>query len=468
MALGTALTLLIGVVLLAALTYFGMLSRLSAELDARLVAEVEGYSTAVDDALLAEDLGEATRVYLSARSGGGGSTAVLVVSFKDGRVLSNSDVPLESAGADISFFSDEDEATGLTTLTLDGERWRIAYSAITGEGGERVGLFAAGLPLSDVTAIASDVAWTLFVSGMLVVLIGSLASGFVARTSLRPLRAVASQTARINESGLDVRIEDEGRTDEIGTMVDSLNSLLGRLESAMDDQRSFVSDASHELRTPLAIIKGHVELGADERFDKETREQSLVIVNEEIDRMQRLVEDLLTLSRLEGAPSREYQPLDIGLVVNEAVYKARSLGAQEIKYSCQGDAWVLGDPDKLLQVFLNVLTNAMRHSPDGSTVEVACRRRDDGDESCVAITIDDQGEGIPSEEIGRVFDRFYRSRGQRADDSEGSGLGLAIAARIVEAHGGTIGAQNLDGAGARFAIRLPAIEPPPQDDVIPE
>jgi signal transduction histidine kinase len=467
-ALGTALTLLIGVVLLAALTYFGMLTRLSAELDARLVAEVEGYSTAVDDSLLAEDLNEATRVYLSARSGGGGSTAVLVVSFTDGRVLSNSDIPLESAGADISYFEDEDEATGLTTLTLDEERWRVAYSAITDESGERIGLFAAGLPLVDVGAIAGDVAWTLFVSGMVVVVIGSFASGFVARTSLRPLREVASQTARIGESDLDVRVEDDGRTDEIGTMVDSLNSLLDRLESAMNDQRSFVSDASHELRTPLAIIKGHVELSGDPRFDEKTRRESLAIVNDEIGRMQRLVEDLLTLSRLESGVAREHQPLDVGLIANEAVHKARGLGTQDIRYSCQGDAWVLGDPDKLLQVLLNILTNAMRHSPDGSLIEVACRRRDDADVPSVAITIDDQGEGIPPEDLGHVFDRFHRSRGQRAEDGDGSGLGLAIAARIVEAHGGTIGAQNLEGAGARFAILLPAVEPPAAEDVVPE
>jgi signal transduction histidine kinase len=467
-ALGTALTLLIGVVLLSVLTYLGMRSRLAAELDSRLVAEVDGYAAAVDDALLAEDLEGATRVYLSARSGGGGSTAVLVVSLADGGVLSNSDVPLESAGADTSLIEDAGTEAGITTLTLGDERWRVAYSTITGSDGEVLGLFAAGLPLTDVTDIASEVALTLFVSGMVVVVIGSFASGFVARTSLRPLREVAGQTARIGESELDVRIADDGRTDEIGTMVTSLNSLLDRLESAMNDQRRFVSDASHELRTPLAIIKGHVELSADDRFDEATREESLAIVTDEIDRMRRLIDDLLTLSRLEGGSVRSYQPLDVGLIANEAVVRARSLGGQDIHYSCRGDAWVLGDPDKLLQVLLNILTNAIRHSPDDSVIEVACRNRDDGDGPSVAITVDDQGEGIPPEELGRVFDRFHRSRGQRAQDSEGSGLGLAIAEKIVEAHGGTIGAQNLDGTGARFAILLPAIEPPEGEGVISE
>jgi two-component system OmpR family sensor kinase len=259
---------------------------------------------------------------------------------------------------------------------------------------------------------------------------------------------------------MDHRLDAEGRTDEIGVVVDALNSMLDRLEHTLLEQKRFISDASHELRTPLAIVKGHLELAEDERFTAEERAASLATAHAETERMRSLIEDLLVLSRLDAVDEPRLQHLDLGPLAWETAQRARALGPQDITLSYAGNHWVMGDPEHIDRVLLNLLTNAIRHTPDDGHITITC----DSDSDVAYMRIDDTGEGIAEGDAERLFDRFYRGPTQRADDTDGSGLGLAIASRIVQAHGGTLHAENLPGGGARFEMRLPSADAPSEAD----
>jgi two-component system OmpR family sensor kinase len=446
----------VGVVALSVLAYLGVSSRLSADLDARLTGEVAAFASALGEEAPGADVIEATRAYLRTRTTAGGPPTVLVVALADGSVLSNSQIELENAEGNEEILAGEAGATGLATVTLDGETWRVAYSTITGDDDVEYGIFEAGARQSAVEAVAREVAWILLASGVVVVIFGAFASAFVARASLKPLRIVAEEASSIDESSLDTRVTSDGRADEIGSVVDALNSMLDRLECAADDQKRFVSDASHELRTPLAIVKGHLELAADERFTPQERAASLATAQAETERMRRIIDDLLMLSRLEAAEEPRLQPLDLGPLAWETAQRARTLGTQDISLEYAGSHWVMGDPDQLERVLLNLISNAVRHTPEDGRISISC----DTEGETAYVRIDDTGEGIPEEDLARLFDRFYRAPDQRTDDTGSSGLGLAIAARIVEAHGGTLHAENLSGGGARFEVRLPRIDRP--------
>jgi two-component system OmpR family sensor kinase len=291
---------------------------------------------------------------------------------------------------------------------------------------------------------------------MAIVLLGAALSAVIAQASLRPLRHAAHTASGVTFTSLGRRMDYDGPDDEVGRMVSALNAMLGRLEGSFAEQRRFVADASHELRTPLAVVRGHLELLAREQVPEEERAETLALVFDELDRMGRLVNDLLQLARLEAGPARPYQPLELTTLVSEAVARARALGRSEVTQRCDGPVWVDGDPDELTQALLNLLRNAIDHTPDTGTVSVTCA--DAGASARVEVT--DTGPGIRPDDLPRVFDRFYRAQGPRSAETGGSGLGLAITKRLVELHGGRISARNRAGGGAAFTIDLPRRDAP--------
>ena len=443
-----------GVLAMSVMAYFSVLSRLTASTEEVLLAELgrfaetEGLRSA-DSATLAE----AVRGYLSGYERSGGASVVFIVRLSDGSILSNADVRLELAEGNAQILRGSDR--GLATVSLDGTDWRVAYSPIGDGGGATLGTIETAQSLDEVRLVARSVTWALLASGMAVVLLGASTSAWVARASLRPLARAAADVSHIGLGTLGRRVAEPGTTDEIGVMTATLNSMLDRMEAAFGEQERFVSDASHELRTPLAIIRGHLDVAVDVRVEPAEREDSLALARGEIERMQRLVDDLLTLARLESGPEREHQPLEIGLTAWEAVQHVEPLGSQTIEFLCTGHHWVLGDPDRLLQALLNLLVNAQQHTPPEGKIRLGCERHP----RSVILWVEDTGEGIPESERGRVFDRFHRVRAKSADG--GSGLGLAITRRIVETHGGSNDVGDAERDGARFRVRLPRIEPPP-------
>jgi two-component system OmpR family sensor kinase len=303
------------------------------------------------------------------------------------------------------------------------------------------------------------------------VLVAGLAALVVVRRQLRPLRRVARTAHEVaglplasGEVGVTARVPDtltDERT-EVGRVGAALNTLLGQMELALDERhrseqrvRQFVADASHELRTPLATIKGYAELsrrttppGAG------VLGQSMGRVEVEAARMSALVEDLLLLARLDSGRPLERAEVDLTRVVLESVGDARML-AEDHRWVLDLDerpVTVVGDEQRLHQVVTNLLNNARRHTPAGTTVTVGVGRSGDGD---ALVTVADDGPGIPAELGQAVFARFTRGDTARTRASGGAGLGLSLVRAIAEAHRGSIDVASRPGRTV-FALRLPA------------
>jgi signal transduction histidine kinase len=448
-----------GVVVVSTIAYLGVAARIRADLDASLVREVEAYTAAVAPrgATDPRSLEDASRAYLQARvEQSTGMSHVLLVQFADGRVLSNSTLKLELAADNASALATETAAPGFGELYYADTRYRTATAPVKAGDGTTIAVFQAATATTELQSISAQLLISLGVAGVAVMLLGTALSFWVARQTLAPLREIARTASHISHARLGERIGHEGPDDEIHALAVTLDNMLDRLEEAFAEQRRFVADASHELRTPVAVIRGNLELVDSSWGDAEGRREALKVVRDEVERMQRLLDDMLSLARSTGVARRPFQPLDIGLLLRETAIRARSVGRREWDLSCAADVWVLGDPDLLAQAIGNLLRNAVDYTSVGDLIRLSCRQ-DRGD---VAIVVHDAGSGIPPEDLPRVFDRFFRSGERRADGGEGNGLGLAIAQRLTEMHGGSITADNAPDGGAVFTLLLPAIDPP--------
>ena len=179
------------------------------------------------------------------------------------------------------------------------------------------------------------------------------------------------------------------------------------------------------------------------------------MIDAESTRMTRLLDELLSLARLEGSV-RDFQPLDVATMLDEGAARARKLGNRTISVSCECGVWIKGDPDLLDQAIVNVLRNAVAHTTDGGHIKLSCSATP----THAMLSVTDDGPGISQADLDRIFDRFYRAHGPRPGDSGGAGLGLAIAKRLVDLHGGTMSATNVKPLGACFTITLPRIAAP--------
>jgi signal transduction histidine kinase len=275
-------------------------------------------------------------------------------------------------------------------------------------------------------------------------------------SSLRKLKGVTSLVERMNATSL----QPIGGPvpSEIQPLVQAVNELLGRVERAMEMERSFTADAAHELRTPLAAIRAQAQaaIGADEPTEKSA---SLAQVLRGVDRATRSVEQLLTLARLDPQRQLALQEVDLHAIVQDVLANsAQSALDRQVELELSGDASlpVQGDAELLRLLFRNLVDNAVRYSPPGSTVHIGLGTQSTGP----FVTVADEGPGIPAEHLDRVFDRFFRTPGA---PGEGSGLGLAIVRQIADRHGAQVTAVNkTDGHGARFTVQFPHPADPTQ------
>ncbi len=458
-ALAMTLALAIAIGVLTLIAYLATVRSLAAGTERTLQREAEAYSAAMRGAASDSALTEATRAYLEARTGAG-ATPVLTVLFGNGRVISNSALRLETASGNAAAREPTSAPAGFATFAFNNDRYRILSAPIVSSSGTRLGTFQAALSTQESKAIAARLAATLALTGMVVLAFGAVLSVWAARRSLTPLRRMAESASAVTHASPGTRIDYDGPPDELGTLADSLNSMLDRLEAAYAEQRHFIDDASHELRTPVAIVRGNVELLRSGRATGSEGEEALAMIEAEGRRMTRLLDELLALARLQGAQSRPFQPLEARTLLDELALRARPLGERRITIACARGWWVLGDPDLLEQALLNVVRNAVTHTHEGGSIVIAC----EADASCARISVTDDGPGIPPEELPRIFDRFYRAQGARDADTGGSGLGLAITQRLIELHGGTISASNAEPHGAVFTVELPRVEAPADSD----
>ncbi len=311
-------------------------------------------------------------------------------------------------------------------------------------------------------------------------LLAAAAGLAVARRALRPLErmtATAQAIAAGGDGALDRRLRLSGHGDEVGRLATTFDHMLDRIQETIAERvrsearlRHFAADASHELRTPLAALSGYTEvllLGGKD--DPSTAEHVLRQMNGELARMNRLVADLLTLARLEAGLSMHVQALPVAPLLEGLVEETRLLAARSRRdlviaagpqAEGSADLAVLADPDRLHQILLNLLHNAVKFTPDGGRITV-CAARQNG---MVALSVSDTGPGIPAAELPLLFERFYRSDRARArGDAEagGAGLGLAIAQGLAQAQGGHIDVSSAPGAGSTFTVNLPAAPAPP-------
>ncbi|HUN63658.1 MAG TPA: ATP-binding protein [Candidatus Sulfotelmatobacter sp.] len=295
-------------------------------------------------------------------------------------------------------------------------------------------------------------------------LLASAGGYFLARKSLAPIVAMASEARSIGAANLQQRLPVANDRDELGELAQTFNQLLGRLEAAFDQQRRFMADASHELRTPVAILRGEAEvtLSQPERSPSDYRE-TLAILQQEAQRLGHIIEDLFTLARADaGQFPLTLKDTYLDEIAGEALVRARSLASAKkitLRSAIEPDLPIHADGALLDRMLLNLLDNAIKHSPSGSTVSLACGRQGDR----YVVSVSDNGPGIPAELQGRVFERFFRAdkARSRAEKGEtgGAGLGLSIARWIAEAHHGSLVLARSDQTGSTFSASLPVTTP---------
>jgi two-component system, OmpR family, sensor kinase len=299
-----------------------------------------------------------------------------------------------------------------------------------------------------------------------------LGGWWLVRLGLRPLEDVEATAESIAAGDLDQRVPGADQPTEVGRLARALNVMLERIQAAFAARvaseqrlkesqqhlRQFVADASHELRTPIAAVSAYAELferGAAERSEDLPR--VVTGIRTETARMDRLVNDLLTLARLDEGLPIEHAPVELVSLVSEAVRTAAAVGPEwPVRFSATRPVEASGDKDRLRQVIDNLLANVRAHTPPGTRALVSV----DEDDAMAAIVVADEGPGMPSEDARRVFERFYRSDPARARTSGGSGLGLSIVSAIVAAHGGTVSATSAPGQGMTVTVRLPVAGDP--------
>jgi signal transduction histidine kinase len=304
---------------------------------------------------------------------------------------------------------------------------------------------------SPIEEAQRDVEKTFLLFGGIGLAAALLAGYLVASRAAAPLRRFAETATEVDAGDLSPRIvADPSSAAELRTLADSFNLMLDRLEDAFARQRGFVSDASHELRSPLTAIRGQIEVLAREPEPEAAAVKRVEATTlAELARVERLVEQMLALARLDEGVGPVRQNVDAAAFLREAVATAPGAATLGAHAADRIDL----DPDMVARVIRNLVENARRHAGPDGTVTVSSR----ADTGCLRIDVDDDGPGIAAAERERIFDRFHRSDAARARASGGSGLGLAIARSIVAAHGGRIWAEASPLGGARISFELPGL-----------
>ena len=352
-------------------------------------------------------------------------------------------------------------------VTVDGPLEYLAVP-ITDDGDPR-GVLFTGI-FRDV--VAAEVEQTIRVTAVVALLalaIGIALAIALARRILQPLAHITEATQDLGDDDLSRRLEVDGH-DEVAHLASNFNAMLDRLETAFAAQRRFVDDASHELRTPLTIVRGHIEL-LEADPDPVARSEAVALVLDELDRMDRIVGDLLTLARAERPDFVTPAPFEIDELTTATLRKATGLSTDHrwrLGHVAIGTG--RGDEQRLAQAMLALAHNAARHTPPGTTVTIgsAVTGRE------LQLWVADDGPGVRADDRARIFDRF--ARGTARPRSGGAGLGLAIVRAIAEAHGGTVRLVTPTGGGARFELHLPgaaaaedespSAQPAPADDAV--
>jgi len=456
----------VGLVLLAAITYAEQRSFLLGDAD-RTARSGAG---AVEGALAERGIGEHSEPDRGSRGGGpprGGGPGVGLPAGTYGQLRDASGKVL----GEVVF----DYGQNVTAKPAIPEKLEVGSpQTVQGRGGDGASyrvvatreahddeIAVVAVPLRNVDRILDRlvVIEGVVIGGVLLLL--AAVAWLLVRVGLLPLDRIGHTASRIAGGDLSHRVEVADPRTEVGRVGLALNAMLDRLEGAFAERRAsedrlrqFIADASHELRTPLASIRGYAELfrmGAA-REPAEV-EKAMGRIEDESERMGVLVEDLLTLARLDEVADAPHAEVDLAHLARDAVADAHATAPERaIDVRCEGPAVVLGDAHQLRQVLGNLLRNALVHTPARSPIEVRVSAADRE----VRLEVRDHGPGLPTDDPAALFERFWRAEGGRERGKSGAGLGLAIVAGIVAGHRGEVTAANAEGGGAAFVVTLPA------------
>ncbi len=445
---------LVIIAILGAAAMYAILShQLHDDLDARLAQQLTHYQEMVSTATDEQSLVDLTRSYLASNRANSlrQSGFVLSLQTRSGSVVSSSDAVRPEDLAQ----SKELLASGTRFLAdtplAEGE-YRVAGTPVT-ESGEIMGAVEVAGSLAEVNSTLNRLLLLLVVGGLIGCAAVGLGTWFLLGSALEPVRRITRTAASISREDLSKRIEYTGPKDEIGELADTMDGMLDRIETAFSDQEQFISDVSHELRTPLTIVKGHLQvLDREVEPDPKLVKQEHGLVIDELDRMNRLIADLLTLARAGRADFLRKEPIDLDLFLTSLATEGPHLGEREWTIDALPGGAVEADQDRLTQIFLNLMQNAVAHTTAGQVIALGGSKRASG--VGIQLWVRDEGEGMDEEVRRHVFERFYRGKGDAAGGRVG--LGLAIVHALVAAHGGTIDVDSSADLGARFTVILPS------------
>ncbi|MEW6061143.1 MAG: ATP-binding protein [Bacteroidota bacterium] len=373
---------------------------------------------------------------------------IIQIKDRNGDILYKSGL---GKGEEILFDDVPRDITKLVTIwNAQGQPLRLAVSQ------DRSMKVYVAYPISEINELLNNL-FSIFLFLIPVALVISVGGGwFLATRSLKPVDDITRAARAITAQNLDKRIQYTGVDDELGRLVATFNEMISRLQLSFSQIQQFSSDASHELRTPLTILRGELELALRSKRNA-TEEYRAVLSSalEETIRMTTIVDNLLTLTKADmGTSHIKMQDVWLRPIIQELHEDSEVLAERKkiaVSIGALDDALVVGDPLRLRQLFLNLIDNAIKYTPEHGTVEVSLIREN----GQAKIQVKDSGIGIPKEELPKIFDRFYRVDKARSRELGGSGLGLSISKWIAEIHGGSIAVESEVNRGSTFTVSLP-------------
>jgi len=463
MTIRIRMTLWYGLVLGAVIVVFGasvyllMAHQLRARLDAELSQELTGLMEEVEEAKNHTRLQERLRRRFSAHE-----LYDYQVTSPDGMIIFKSErlkaesLPSPPVPSSFTRLDFESVPLGCEDLTL-GHLGRVRVSSELVPGPDSTVVIQAVTSLASDDHELSELLLILFLAGPLS-LGAALGGGYLlAKKALAPVESMARAAGEITAKHLGIRLEVLTPADELGQLAITLNDMIARLERSFEEIRRFTADAAHELRTPLAVLRSEAEVALRTPRDPEEYRRIIETMLEEVLRLSRLAEQLLSLCREDaGLVTRVRGPVQLGEVFRNVGDHMRAV-AEERGLSLDGASIapceVLGDEEQLRRLLFNLVDNAIKFTPKGSV-----SLRGELRENQVRLIISDTGIGIPAEHLPHVFERFYRVDPARGQEVEGTGLGLAIGRSIAEAHGGELQIESTLGVGTNVSLTLPSLD----------
>jgi heavy metal sensor kinase len=319
------------------------------------------------------------------------------------------------------------------------------------------GWLQVGESLSSVRVALFRLSRLMMLIGPTIIILALLGGFYMAKKSLEPVERITLLAEEISVEKLDKRLNLTLPNDELGHLASTFDGMLARLEESVKKQRQFTSDAAHELRTPLTAIRSIVDVTLHRDRESDEYVNALVQIENEIERLTSIIDDLLIITRLENNfPKGDFEIFPVSVMIDDVLDTIKVLAEEkniEITKDCPYDLEITGNRKHLSRALFNLVDNAIKYTPEGGRVRIAAGRNHSAKK--IEIIVEDNGIGIQSEEIDRIFDRFYRVDKARSQ-TRGTGLGLSIAREIVKAHEGLISVESTPGEGSTFKITLPS------------